>query len=75
MLQKREQRDKALREQGTELRKRYYLIECAWCKKCLGWKRKEGAGPGDTSHGICPQCAADTLRDMAKLLLPPPSQD
>jgi hypothetical protein len=65
---------RALREQFTIQRKRYYLIECAWCKRRIGWKRKreEDAVPGDTSHGICPPCAADVRRDIAKLRFTPP---
>src|SRR5262244_2788750 len=53
-----------LREQFTILRNRYYMIECAWCKKRIRWKRKRGAVPGDTSHGICLACAAALLRQM-----------
>ena len=56
-----------LREQCTMLQKLYYLIECAWCQRRIRWQRKEYAAPGDTSHGICPSCAADMLRDIAKL--------
>ena len=56
-----------LREQFTTLRNLYYLIECAWCKQRLGWKRKTAAVPGDTSHSICPPCAADLLRGLAHL--------
>ena len=55
------------RAQFIELRQRYYLIECAWCQRHIRWQRKEYAAPGDTSHGICPSCAADMLRDIAKL--------
>jgi len=47
-----------------QLRKRYYLIECAWCKRRIRWKRKEGEVPGETSHGICPSCFADMLRKI-----------
>ena len=54
------------REQFIALRQRYYLIECAWCQRRIRWQRKESAAPGDTSHGICPSCAADMLRDIAK---------
>ena len=58
-------------QQFTKLRQRFYLIECAWCKTRLGWKRKTGAVSGDTSHGICPQCAMDILREVVQLRLPP----
>ena len=61
-----------VQEQLTTLRNRYYLVECAWCKRRIRWKRKEGSVPGDTSHGICPQCAADMLRKMARLRFTPP---
>jgi hypothetical protein len=53
-----------LREQFTTLRNCYYLIECAWCKRHIRWKRREGAMPGGTSHGICPPCAAAMVREM-----------
>lgn len=54
-----------LRERCTTRRNRYYLIECAWCKRRLRWKRKQGDVPGDTSHSICPPCAAAILSEMA----------
>jgi hypothetical protein len=54
------------RQQCTTLRQRFYRIECAWCKKRIGWKRKTGAVPGATSHSICPQCAADIFREVAR---------
>src|SRR5262249_37809365 len=56
-----------LREQCTTLRQLYYLIECAWCQQRLGWKRKTAAGPGETSHSICPPCAADLLAGIPQL--------
>ena len=56
-----------LRAQFMMLRNRFYLIECAWCQRRIGWKRKEGSVPSDTSHGICPPCAADMERDIARL--------
>ena len=36
-----------------ERRKRYYLVECAWCKKRMRWKRAEGPVPYKVSHSIC----------------------
>jgi hypothetical protein len=59
-----------LRERCTTRRNRYYLIECAWCKKRIRWKRKQGDVPGDTSHSICPPCAAAILSEMATLQPP-----
>src|SRR5262249_31589826 len=59
------------REQFTTLRNHFYLIECAWCKRRIRWKRKVPSVPGDTSHGICPPCAAGMLREIAKLRLSP----
>jgi hypothetical protein len=53
-----------LQEQCIELRNRYYLIECAWCKTRIGWKRKAPSVPGDTSHGICRLWAADIVRQL-----------
>jgi hypothetical protein len=53
-----------VREKFMQLRKRYYLIECAWCKRRIRWKHKEGEVPGETSHGICPSCCADMLRKI-----------
>ena len=53
-----------LRAQFLALRKLYYLIECAWCQQRIGWKRKMAAVPGETSHRICPPCAADLVRQM-----------
>ena len=41
-----------------ERRKRYYLVECAWCKKRMRWKRAEGPVPYTVSHSICAQCFA-----------------
>ena len=45
------------REQFLALRQRYLLVACAWCQQRIGWKRKVGAVPGETSHSICPSCA------------------
>jgi hypothetical protein len=50
------------REQFRALRQRYLLVQCAWCQRRLGWKRKQAAVPGATSHSICPRCAADIVR-------------
>jgi hypothetical protein len=54
-----------LRERFIALRKRYLLVQCAWCQRRLGWKRKQAAVPGATSHSICPQCTADMGREIA----------
>ena len=40
----------------------FFRIECAWCKRHLGWKRKHVAVPGETTYGICPPCAAAMRR-------------
>jgi hypothetical protein len=56
-----------LREHFRALRKRYLLVQCAWCQRRLGWKRKQAAVPGATSHSICPQCAADIGRTITLL--------
>jgi hypothetical protein len=39
-------------------------VVCAWCTRTIGWKRREGAVPGDVSHGICLACAAVVFREM-----------
>jgi hypothetical protein len=54
-----------LREHFVTLRQCYYLIECAWCQRRLGWKRKQAAVPGETSHSICSRCAAVIGREIA----------
>jgi len=43
-------------KQWLERRKRYYLVECAWCKKRMRWKRAEGPVSYKVSHSICAQC-------------------
>jgi hypothetical protein len=53
-----------LQAQFANLRNRYLLIECAWCQRRIGWKRKTTAVPGETSHGICPSCATTLFRKM-----------
>jgi hypothetical protein len=53
-----------VQEQYVNLRHLYLLIECAWCKRRIGWKRKEPSVPGETSHGICLPCAAHILTQM-----------
>ena|SRR5215471_1239575 len=53
-----------LQQQFLTLRERFYRIECAWCHTHIGWKLKRGVVPGETSHGICPACAANLLRKM-----------
>ena len=59
-----------VRERFTTLRKRYYLIECAWCKRRIRWRHKQGDVPGETSHSIRPPCAAAIFSDMANLWRP-----
>jgi hypothetical protein len=56
-----------LREHVIALRKRYLLVQCAWCQRRLGWKRKQAAVPGATSHSIGPRCAADIVRNIVML--------
>ena len=58
---------RTLREQFIALRKRSLLVQCARCQRRLGWKRKQAAVPGATSHSICPRCAADIVRKMTML--------
>jgi hypothetical protein len=53
----------------------FYLVECAWCKRSIHWKRTQGALPGQTSHSICPRCAADVLSTLLPALSPPPQQE
>jgi hypothetical protein len=54
-----------LQEQFTALRQCYYLVECAWCRRRLGWKRKQASVPGETSHSICSRCTVTVVRAMA----------
>jgi hypothetical protein len=56
-----------LHEHFATLRQGYLLVECAWCKRRIGWKRKDPSVPGDTSHGICPPCAAELCKEMQAL--------
>jgi hypothetical protein len=56
-----------LRAPFIGLRQRYLLVQCAWCQRRLGWKRKQAAVPGATSHSICPRCAADIVKTIALL--------
>jgi hypothetical protein len=49
-------------EQFRALRRCYFLVECAWCKQRIRWKRKLADVPGETSHGICLPCAGNLLR-------------
>lgn len=50
--------------QFTNLRNRYLLIECAWCQRRIGWKRKTAAVPDETSHSICPSCVTTLCKEM-----------
>jgi hypothetical protein len=52
---------KYLPEQYANPRNLYLLVECAWCKRRIGWRRKTGTVLRDTSHGICPPCAMNML--------------
>jgi hypothetical protein len=58
-----------LREHFRALRMRYLLVQCAWCQRRLGWKRKQATVPGATSHSICPRCAADIVRKIVMLIV------
>ena len=60
-------RYKALRTQFMRLRNLYLLVECAWCKTRMGWKRKHASVPGDTSHSVCTSCAAALRSELATL--------
>jgi hypothetical protein len=53
-----------VQKQLANLRHLYLLIECAWCQRRIGWKRKMAAVPSDTSHGICPSCATVLFRKI-----------
>lgn len=59
-----QRRYQVVQAQFTQLRRYYYLIKCAWCKRRIHWKRKESHVPGDTSHGICPACYTDMLKKI-----------
>ena len=65
------------REEQTEthfmLRKGYWLIECAWCKRRIRWQPKKDATPGGTSHGICQSCMTALLTTPLVSPIPPPS--
>ena len=61
-----------VQEQFTTLRNCYYLIECAWCKRRIRWKRQAASVPGDTSHGICPLCAVNLLKKLPATINPAP---
>jgi hypothetical protein len=54
----------------------YYQIECAWCKKCLGWKLKNVSVPGDTTYGICPPCVVAMVSKISSMpkSLPSPGE-
>jgi hypothetical protein len=60
-----------LREPCLTLRQCYDLMECAWCRRRLGWKRKQAAVPGETSQRICSRCAAAVVRAIARPTAPP----
>ena len=46
-------------------RQRYFLVECAWCKKHIRWQSMEAllVVPA-TSHGICPTCFVTVLQEL-----------
>ena len=60
---------------AVRLQNGFYLVECAWCKRHLRWKRTEGTVPGETSHSICPRCAADVLSTLPPAHSPAPQQE
>ena len=62
------------RECFLMLRRRFVLIECAWCKLHIRWQRTHGAVSGDTSHSICQHCAADLLSTLPTAISPAPHQ-
>jgi len=43
-------------------KKKSMRIECAWCKKLIGFK--DGQGKTETSHGICPKCYAKEMAEI-----------
>jgi hypothetical protein len=49
-----------------ESRQGFYVVVCAWCGKHLRWMERQGNAPdapaGQTSHGICADCAAHVLQ-------------
>jgi hypothetical protein len=45
-------------------RQQYLQVVCAWCTRTIRWKRREGAAPGEVSHGICLACAAVVCREL-----------
>jgi hypothetical protein len=59
-------RYRELQEHFVALRQGYFMIQCAWCRRRLGWKRKHAAVSGETSHSICARCAAAMVRAMAR---------
>jgi len=59
---------------GTELRAQFpkrrhhsYRIACAWSKRCIGWKLKNVAVPGETTYGICSQWVTDMVSKGKKI--------
>jgi hypothetical protein len=60
------QQSRALHARYQQWRQRYYLVECAWCKKHLRWQYMADPLPVPmTSHGVCPTCHATVLRDLS----------
>jgi hypothetical protein len=43
-------------------RQQYLKVVCAWCTRTIRWQQREGAVPGNVSHGICRACARVVLR-------------
>jgi hypothetical protein len=62
LLSTLQEKYKENRERFTELRQRYYRIQCAWCQTHIRWRRKEVSTPCQISHGICAQCFARVSR-------------
>jgi hypothetical protein len=45
-------------------RQQYLKVVCAWCTRTIRWQRREGAVPGEVSHGSCRACAAVVFREL-----------
>jgi len=55
----------ALHAQYQQWRQRFFLIECAWCKKHVRWQCMVDPLPVPmTSHSICATCHATVLREL-----------
>ena len=58
--------DKKRRTPSPQRRPHSFRIACAWCKRGIGWKRKEVAVPGETTYGICPPCVAEMISKLTR---------